>query len=41
MAPVCMCVRGELTLDGDLSSPLAVGFEESIMDFTVSERTCT
>ena len=39
--PVCMCVRGDLVLDGERGGRLAAAFGEAIMDLTLSDRTCT
>lgn len=41
MVPVCMYVRGELVLGGDLGGRLAAAADETIIDLTVSDRTCT
>ena len=38
--PVCVCVRGELVLDGERGGRLAAAFGEAIMDLTLSDRTC-
>lgn len=38
--PVCVCVRGELVVDGERGGRLAAAFGEAIMDLTLSDRTC-